>query len=220
MSLITYPILSRPTCSHFMIDTVTNFSICCPRPVCVSEEDPEDPLKAARLLWDAKSQSSAEPSTSPPTKEQESLHTTPHKKAHQPHARLRLHLTCYSLIQTQDTTLSLRMSSIEHDHERETAEASADQTAIADGSVGSDTETSKIFITDPAIKDPSEGPYHARSNSIAKKPSTFKAVSVTKNFLAKAGTTAAPAVKGTGDNGRLHLNSYVMHDSCSHLRQF
>ncbi|KAL9022810.1 MAG: hypothetical protein Q9185_000073 [Variospora sp. 1 TL-2023] len=92
------------------------------------------------------------------------------------------------------------MSSIDNDHERETAEVSADQTAIIDGSVGSDTETSKTFTSDQASKDPSEGSHHARSNSTAKKPSTFKAVSVTKNFLAKAGTTAAPAAKGTADN--------------------
>lgn len=91
------------------------------------------------------------------------------------------------------------MSSIENDHERETAEVSADQTAI-EGSVGSDTDTSRPLTSDPANKYQPEGPHHARSNSI-KKPATFKAVSVTKNFLAKAGTTAAPAVKGTGDSG-------------------
>lgn len=97
------------------------------------------------------------------------------------------------------------MSSIENDHERETAEVSADQTAIVDGSVGSDTETSRTFISDAAGKDPTEGtPHHARSNSIAKKPSTFKAVSVTKNFLAKAGTPAAPAVKGNADDGIIY----------------
>lgn len=101
------------------------------------------------------------------------------------------------------------MSSIENDHERETAEVSADQTAI-DGSVGSDTETSRPFTSDPASKDPSEGPHHARSNSVVKKPSTFKAVSVTKNFLAKAGSTAAPAAKGTGDNGILCGNSVCL----------
>ncbi|KAL8709981.1 MAG: hypothetical protein Q9220_005432 [cf. Caloplaca sp. 1 TL-2023] len=93
------------------------------------------------------------------------------------------------------------MSSTENDHERETAEVSAEQTAI-DGSVGSDTETTKNLISDPASKDHTENPHHARSNSVnVKKPATFKAVSVTKNFLAKAGTTTAPAVKGPGDNG-------------------
>lgn len=102
------------------------------------------------------------------------------------------------------------MSSIEHDHERETAEVSADQTTIADGSVGSDTETSKAFNSDAASKDPSEIPHHVRSNSVVKKPSTFKAVSVTKNFLAKAGTTAAPAVKGPNDNGMFRTVSRIV----------
>ncbi|KAL9026738.1 MAG: hypothetical protein Q9196_004639 [Gyalolechia fulgens] len=90
------------------------------------------------------------------------------------------------------------MSSIENDHERETAEVSAEQTAV-DGSVGSDTDTSRPLTSDPASKYPPEDYHHARSNSV-KKPATFKAVSVTKNFLAKAGTTAAPAVKSTGDS--------------------
>ena len=86
------------------------------------------------------------------------------------------------------------MSSIENDHEREPAEPSAEQTGV-DGSVGSDTDSGK-----PLSKDPSDNHHHARSNSV-KKPATFKAVSVTKNFLAKAGATTAPAVKGAGDNG-------------------
>ncbi|KAI4093998.1 MAG: hypothetical protein LQ344_002443 [Seirophora lacunosa] len=159
------------------------------------------PLEAdANGLWQAKTNSLENLSTSPLTTEQESFHTAPHTKAQQPHARLRLHYPSYSLNYTLDPPSSLRMSSIEHDHERETAELSADQTAIIDGSVGSDTETSKTFASDQASKDPSEGPHHARSNSTAKKPSTFKAVSVTKNFLAKAGTTAPPAAKGTADN--------------------
>ncbi|KAI4231780.1 MAG: hypothetical protein LQ349_005395 [Xanthoria aureola] len=91
------------------------------------------------------------------------------------------------------------MSSIENDHERETAEVSAEQ-AVIDGSVGSDTDTTKPLTSDTASKDPSDLHHHARSNSVnVKKPATFKAVSVTKNFLAKAGTTA-PAVKGPGEN--------------------
>ncbi|KAI4206726.1 MAG: hypothetical protein LQ346_000915 [Caloplaca aetnensis] len=110
------------------------------------------------------------------------------------------------------------MSSIENDHERETAEVSADQTAIVDGSVGSDTETSRTFISDAAGKDPTEGtPHHARSNSIAKKPSTFKAVSVTKNFLAKAGTPAAPAVKGNADDAAA-AGSTLLNNASSVLR--
>ncbi|KAL8728177.1 MAG: hypothetical protein Q9166_005571 [cf. Caloplaca sp. 2 TL-2023] len=92
------------------------------------------------------------------------------------------------------------MSSIENDHERETAEVSADQ-AVIDGSVGSDTDTSKPLTSDAAGKDLLDSHHHARSNSVnVKKPATFKAVSVTKNFLAKAGTTTAPAVRAPGDN--------------------
>ncbi|KAL8927352.1 MAG: hypothetical protein Q9172_001431 [Xanthocarpia lactea] len=92
------------------------------------------------------------------------------------------------------------MSSIENDHERETAEVSAEQ-AVIDGSVGSDTDTSKPLTSDTASKDPSDILHHARSNSVnVKKPATFKAVSVTKNFLAKAGSTTTPAVKGAADN--------------------
>ncbi|KAL8670533.1 MAG: hypothetical protein Q9168_004930 [Polycauliona sp. 1 TL-2023] len=92
------------------------------------------------------------------------------------------------------------MSSIENDHERETAEVSAEQ-VVLDGSVGSDTDSSKPLTSDPTAKDTSDIPHHARSNSVSvKKPATFKAVSVTKNFLAKAGTTA-PAVKASTDNG-------------------
>lgn len=103
--------------------------------------------------------------------------------------------------------LAIRMSSIEHDHERETAEVSADQTAI-DCSVGSDTDTTKPQNT----KDTPEGPHHVRSNSV-KKPATFKAVSVTKNFLAKAGTTTAPAVKGPGENG-IADSPYRLSNAC------
>ncbi|KAL8997204.1 MAG: hypothetical protein Q9169_003470 [Polycauliona sp. 2 TL-2023] len=106
------------------------------------------------------------------------------------------------------------MSSIENDHERETAEVSAEQ-ALIDGSVGSDTDTSKPVASDTASKDTPDIHHHARSNSVnLKKPATFKAVSVTKNFLAKAGTTA-PAVKGSTDNG-LTLD-FHLRQSCPHL---
>ena len=90
------------------------------------------------------------------------------------------------------------MSSIDHVHEQETAETPAEQIAI-DGSAGSDTDTGGPLKQDPISKDESDVPHHARSNSV-KKPTTFKAVSVTKNFLAKAGTPTAPA-KTNGDNG-------------------
>ena len=91
------------------------------------------------------------------------------------------------------------MSSIDHVHEQETAEAPAEQIAI-DGSAGSDTDTGGPLKQDTISKDESDVPHHARSNSV-KKPTTFKAVSVTKNFLAKAGTPTAPTAKTNGDNG-------------------
>ena len=89
------------------------------------------------------------------------------------------------------------MSTIEDGHERESAEASAEHIGV-DGSVGSDTETGKTTVLDASAKDISETKHHARSNSV-KKPTTFKAVSVTKNFLAKANPT--PVAKGNGDKG-------------------
>ena len=45
--------------------------------------------------------------------------------------------------------------------------------------------------------------HHTRSNSI-KKPATFKAVSVTKSFLAKAGTPLPPINKISDDKGKRH----------------
>ena len=90
------------------------------------------------------------------------------------------------------------MSSIDHGHERETAEVPAEQTGV-EGDAGSDTDTGRTLTSDIATQDVSDGQHHARSNSI-KKPITFKAVSVTKNFLAKAGTPTPPN-KGNGDKG-------------------
>lgn len=58
-----------------------------------------------------------------------------------------------------------------------------------DASGGSDTDTSKD------LKDPATG--HARSNSV-KKPTSFKSVSVTKNFLAKTVTTPAAKLSDKG----------------------
>ncbi|KAK4690602.1 hypothetical protein P7C71_g6224, partial [Lecanoromycetidae sp. Uapishka_2] len=91
----------------------------------------------------------------------------------------------------------LRMSTIYNVQEQETADTPAEQIAV-DGSAGSDTDTGGPLKTDAAIKDESDIPHHARSNSV-KKLTTFKAVSVTKNFLAKAGTPTAPAAKANGD---------------------
>lgn len=91
------------------------------------------------------------------------------------------------------------MSSIDHVPEQETADAPAEQIAV-DGSIGSDTDTGGPPQSEATSKDESDTKHHARSNSV-KKPATFKAVSVTKNFLAKAGTPTASAAKVNGDNG-------------------
>lgn len=99
------------------------------------------------------------------------------------------------------------MSSVENDLERETAEASAEH-PVADGSVGSDTETTKTLTSEDAGKDVYEAPHHARSNSV-KKPTSFKAVSVTKNFLAKAGTVTTPNAKINGDKSEATLNTAI-----------
>ena len=91
------------------------------------------------------------------------------------------------------------MSSIDHVPEQETADAPAEQVAV-DGSIGSDTDTAGPPQSEATGKDEADIKHHVRSNSV-KKPATFKAVSVTKNFLAKAGTPAASAAKTNGDNG-------------------
>jgi len=65
---------------------------------------------------------------------------------------------------------------------------------LAEASGGSDTDTSKPDAS--GGKDGAAG--HARSNSV-KKPTSFKSVSVTKNFLAKAAVStpsARPGEKG------------------------
>lgn len=97
------------------------------------------------------------------------------------------------------------MSSIDHVSEQETADAPAEQIAV-DGSIGSDTDTGGPSKSEAASKDGSDVQYHARSNSV-KKPTTFKAVSVTKNFLAKAGTSTVPVAKINGDNGKRLLSN-------------
>jgi hypothetical protein len=61
---------------------------------------------------------------------------------------------------------------------------------VADASGGSDTDSSRV--------DPAKG--HLRSNSV-KKPASFKAVSVTRNFLAKAAAGSIPSSKLGGEKG-------------------
>ncbi|KAI9836557.1 MAG: hypothetical protein M1819_001189 [Sarea resinae] len=62
---------------------------------------------------------------------------------------------------------------------------------VVDGSAGSDTDTSKADSAKDGLSD-SRG--HVRSNSV-KRPTSFKAVSVTRSFLAKAAAGSAPATK-------------------------
>lgn len=85
--------------------------------------------------------------------------------------------------------------------ELDTTEEGTAQSAGLEGSVGSDTDTSKAEPADPNGKDNVDGKHHARSGSV-KKPTVFKAVSVTKNFLAKAGTGSTSASKAGGDKGK------------------
>ena len=92
------------------------------------------------------------------------------------------------------------MSSVDHVHENETAASPAEQ-ITADGSVGSDTDTGAPAKETTLNKDGSDFQHHTRSNSV-KKPAAFKAVSVTKNFLAKAGTPPAASTKPNGENSR------------------
>ncbi|KAI9821710.1 MAG: hypothetical protein M1827_002291 [Pycnora praestabilis] len=72
------------------------------------------------------------------------------------------------------------------------------QQTFVDASGGSDTDTSKPDTLESTEKTPSGDKHHVRSNSV-KKPTSFKAVSVTKNFLAKAAVGTSPASKGSGD---------------------
>ncbi|KAI9871009.1 MAG: hypothetical protein M1830_003537, partial [Pleopsidium flavum] len=70
--------------------------------------------------------------------------------------------------------------------------------AFGEASGGSDTDTSRADVAELSDKGLTEGKHHGRSNSM-KKPTSFKAVSVTKNFLAKATAGSAPASKGSTD---------------------
>ena len=66
--------------------------------------------------------------------------------------------------------------------------------ALADASGGSDTDTSRTGATDSHI----DGKGHTRTGSV-KKPASFKAVSVTKSFLAKS--LSASPVPRVSDKG-------------------
>ena len=89
------------------------------------------------------------------------------------------------------------MSSVDHGHENESAATPADQITV-DGSLESDIEIGALPRPDSVNNDGSNYQHHVRSNSV-KKPASFKAVSVTKNFLAKAGTPPTPNIKINGE---------------------
>lgn len=74
----------------------------------------------------------------------------------------------------------------------------------AEVSGGSDTDTSRADITEYSEKGLKEGKHHGRSSSV-KKPISFKAVSVTKSFLAKATAGSVPASKGSSDKGKVNI---------------
>jgi hypothetical protein len=89
-----------------------------------------------------------------------------------------------------------RASASPQDLEKPFLNGDSGEQAIADASGGSDTDISRPGSVDQSKRDPN----HVRTNSM-KKPSTFKSVSVTKNFLksavstptARPGEKAAPA---------------------------
>jgi hypothetical protein len=86
------------------------------------------------------------------------------------------------------------------DSEKPFLNGDSGEQAIADASGGSDTDISRPGSVDQSKRDPN----HVRTNSM-KKPSTFKSVSVTKNFLksavstpvARPGEKAVPAAPTT-----------------------
>ena len=88
----------------------------------------------------------------------------------------------------------------------ETTEDDSIKGTGVDGSGGSDTDTSRVDISDTASKDLEDSQEHARSN-ISKKSAIFKPVSVTKSFLAKAGTTSTPTTKLGGEKGTLFTST-------------
>lgn len=94
------------------------------------------------------------------------------------------------------------MSTFDNDYKSESADRPARQVA-ADGSVDFDLETAKTNDPENISKDGSDIHHHARSKS-SQKPS-FKAVSVTKSFLAKAGAPLPPVNKPNDDKGKATL---------------
>lgn len=97
----------------------------------------------------------------------------------------------------------------------ETTENDSAKGAGADESIGSDTDTSRVDLSDVTSKDLEDGQEQIRPNAL-KKSATFKPVSVTKSFLAKAGTASTPTAKSAADKGSLF---YSAHRSDSQLRE-
>lgn len=85
-------------------------------------------------------------------------------------------------------------------HDSEVTDNDSARGTGVEGSVGSDTEFSKVDVADATGKEIGDGQEQTRPNAV-KKSTTFKPVSVTKNFLAKAGTATAPTTKASTDKG-------------------
>ena len=95
------------------------------------------------------------------------------------------------------------VNGVQQDHDTQEPDGTDDGSVKSigiEGSIGSDTDTSKIDSADGGSKDLAESQEQTRPNSL-KKSATFKPVSVTKNFLAKAGTASTPASKANSEKG-------------------
>lgn len=79
--------------------------------------------------------------------------------------------------------------------------------SIPEHGVGSDTDISRPGSVDPSKEDATR---HERSNSI-KKPASFKSVSVTKSFLAKAAGTPVPTK--TGEKSRSSRTMFPIYNA-------
>jgi hypothetical protein len=86
-------------------------------------------------------------------------------------------------------------------------------TTSADVSGGSDSDTTKPDGEILGGKKFAGEKGHSRSQSV-KKPGSFKAVSVTKNFLAKTTTGTTHSSKSTGDKGILEMPFFPLTQLC------
>ena len=92
------------------------------------------------------------------------------------------------------------MSNIQYDQIQEHADGLAHEVNDEGVNVSIDPDDAKRIDTGYANRDEPNIHHHERSNSF-KKPATFKAVSVTKSFLAKAGAPTIPGIKSSDDKG-------------------